>query len=306
MTERAQSAVVLAFDDCGAQAEALAHALGVPHATIVTRRFPDGETLLRLPVPLPASALVHTTLGRPNERLVELLLAARTARRHGVSHLSLVAPYLCYMRQDAEFQPGQAVSQTIVGGFLASLFDAVVTVDPHLHRIDSLDQAIPGVRAIAVSAAVPIAAFIASRCPQAVLVGPDEESQQWVGRIAALAGRPHAVCHKQRRGDRDVTVTLLGPGRAEPESLAGRQVVVVDDIASSGRTVIEAAAACRAAGAVAIDAIVTHALCGPDDLHAIHAAGIRCFWSSDTLAHASNAVSIVPQLAEACLAHGLV
>jgi len=291
---------VLHFDDQLRPATRLADALGLACATIDTRRFPDGETLLRLPLPLPARVLLFCTLGTPDARLVELLLAARTAREHGVAHLTLVAPYLCYMRQDMAFRPGEAVSQRIVGGFLAGLFDAVVTVDPHLHRIDRLEQAVPVACAVAASAAGPMGAFIAEHVPDAVLVGPDEESAQWVAAVAARAGRPHAVFVKRRHGDRDVEV--LADGSA---ALAGRPVVLVDDIASSGRTLAEAARVCLKLGATGVDAIVTHALCTGDDLHGLHAAGITRLWSTDSLAHPSNRVHLAPVLAQACRGNGL-
>src|SRR5690606_12123678 len=106
-------------------------------------RFPDGELRLRLPATLPAAVVLFRGLHQPNEKLVELLLTARTARGAGARHLTLVAPYLAYMRQDMAFAPGEAVSQRIVGDFLAQLFDAVITVDPHLHRVARLDEAVP-------------------------------------------------------------------------------------------------------------------------------------------------------------------
>ena len=146
---------VLHFDDQLEPAQRFATALGLDSAPIETRRFPDGETLLRLPLPLPPRVLLFCSLGSPDRRLVELLLAARTAREHSVAHLTLIAPYLCYMRQDMAFRPGEAVSQRIIGGFLAELFDAVVTVDPHLHRIERLDQVLPAACALAATAAEP-------------------------------------------------------------------------------------------------------------------------------------------------------
>ena len=113
-----RTGVMLHFADQAAAAARLAAELSLPCAAIETRRFPDGETLLRLPVPLPPRALLFCTLGSPDARLVELMLAARTAREHRVAHLTLIAPYLCYMRQDSAFRPGEAVSQRIVGAFL--------------------------------------------------------------------------------------------------------------------------------------------------------------------------------------------
>jgi ribose-phosphate pyrophosphokinase len=293
--------VILHPDEQAAPAIRFGAALGLPCRPIEMRRFPDGETLLRLPLPLPSRAIVYCTLGRPDRQLVELMLAARTAREHGVSHLTLVAPYLCYMRQDKAFHPGEAVSQTIVGGFLARLFDAVVTVDPHLHRIDRLEQAVPASSAIALTAARGLGAFVARTVPDALLVGPDAESAQWAAAVAAEAGRPHRVFAKERRGDRDVGIEA---GDAS-EPLSGRRVVLVDDIASSGRTLAEAARVCLERGARSVDAVVTHALCAAVDLRAMHAAGVGRLWSSDSLPHPSNQVPLAPLLAAGCREHGL-
>lgn len=127
-----EAACVLYFDDEAAPALRLSQAAGLTALAIERHRFPDGELKLRLPVDaagqLPRQAVLLRSLHQPNEKLVELLLAARTARSLGVQHLTLVAPYLAYMRQDIAFHPGEAVSQQVVGGFLAGLFDAVIGV----------------------------------------------------------------------------------------------------------------------------------------------------------------------------------
>jgi ribose-phosphate pyrophosphokinase len=298
--------VVLHFADQADAAARLAAALSLPCAAIETRRFPDGETLLRLPVPLPPRALLFCTLCSPDARLVELMLAARTARDHRVAHLTLVAPYLCYMRQDSAFRPGEAISQRIVGGFLGALFDAVVAVDPHLHRIDRLDQAVSGgATAVALTAAPELGAWIARAAPDAVLVGPDEESAQWVAAVAGHAGRPYAVFAKTRHGDREVEVLAAGATSGAAPDLAGRAVVLVDDIASSGRTLAQAARVCLEAGAASVDAAVTHALCGPGDLAVLHASGVSRLWSTDALPHPSNVVPLAPLIARGLRGHGL-
>ncbi|MFM1987863.1 MAG: hypothetical protein RJA99_820 [Pseudomonadota bacterium] len=298
--------ILLHFSDQAEPAARLAEALAIPRAPIETRRFPDGESLLRLPVPLPPRVLLYASLGSPDTRLVELLLASRTARSHGVTTLTLVAPYLCYMRQDLEFRPGEAVSQRIVGAFLGGLFDAVVTVDPHLHRISRLDEAVTGgARAIALTAAESIGAFVGREAADAVVVGPDEESARWAAAVAAAAGRPHAVFVKTRRGDREVDVVAAGGPSGRSPDLAGRPVVLVDDIASSGRTLAQAARVCLGAGASRVDAVVTHALCSAADLDALHSAGVARLWSTDSLAHATNRIALAPLLACGLRAHGL-
>ncbi len=156
--------------------------------------------------PLSARVVLLRSLHRPNEKLVELLLAARAARALGAVHLTLVAPYLAYMRQDMAFAPGEAVSQRIVGALLADLFDAVVTIDPHLHRVEKLNEAVPAAAAIALSAAPLIG--MALRDSQSLMLGPDAEAEPWVRVAAASAGCAAAVCRKVRHGDRDVEVEL--------------------------------------------------------------------------------------------------
>lgn len=285
--------LLLAFDDEAAMAQALADALGWRGARIDRHRFPDGETRLRLPPRLPAHVVLLRGLQRPNDRLVELLLAAAGARELGAVHLTLVSPYLGYMRQDMAFMPGEVVSQRHLGQLLAAAFDAVVTVDPHLHRVATLDEVVPGRRGVALTAAPLLGDWITARLPDALLLGPDEEALQWVRVAAQDRGLDHAVCRKQRRGDREVEVAL-------PEvPLAGRAVVLFDDVASTGRTLMAAAQGVRAAGAASVDVAVTHGLFVDDALAQLHVAGVRHVWSTDAVPHASNVVSVVPLLAQA-------
>lgn len=287
---------VLAFDDEHDMAFALAQALDVPLAPIERHRFPDGEIKLRLPAGLPPGVVLLRSLHRPNEKLVELLIAAPAARELGARRLQLVCPYLAYMRQDIAFLPGEAVSQRHIAGLLASRFDAVVTVDPHLHRIASLQQLMPGCEAEPLSAARLLGAWAARQLREPLLLGPDEESAPWVLE-AARASTPvadHGCCAKRRLGDRDVVVTL-------PPALdcRGRAVVLVDDLASTGRTLAAAARRALAAGASSVDVAVTHALFVGDAVAELHAAGIGRIWSTDSVPHASNAITVVPLLAAA-------
>lgn len=293
-----QPGLVLHFDDEATLAQRLAAALGCPAEAIDVHGFPDGETRLRLPPALPPHTVLLRGLQQPNPRLMPLLLAAAGARELGVVQLDLVSPYLAYMRQDMAFTPGEVVSQRHLGRLLAAAFDTVLTVDPHLHRVATLDEVVPGRRGIALTAAGLLGAHVARAVPGALLLAPDEEAGQWVRTAAQAAGLDHAVCLKQRRGDHDVSVALHGA------PVQGRAVVLLDDVASTGRTLISAAQGARAAGAASVDVAVTHALFVGDALAAVHAAGVRHVWSSDAVPHASNAVSIVPLVAAALRAPG--
>lgn len=291
MNNATEQGILLCFDDEEGIAGATARTAGLGLGLIERHRFPDGEWRVRLPGSLPARVVLWRSLHQPNEKLVELLIAARAARELGARHLTLVAPYLAYMRQDMAFNPGEAVSQRIVGGFLADLFDAVITMDPHLHRVATLQQAIPLDHAIALSGAPLLADHIASQRGDVLLMGPDEEALQWVALAAQRQGWEHGVCCKTRHGDQHVDIELP----ALP--VAGRPVVLIDDVASSGQTLARAAELLLAAGAASVDVAVTHALFAPGAVQRVRTAGVREIWSTDCIAHASNAVSIVPLVA---------
>ena len=276
-------------------ASRLASRLGVPMHEIEVHRFPDGE--LRVTVgPAASTTILYASLDHPNDKLVALLLAAEALRRDGVRRLVLVAPYLCYMRQDAAFRTGEAISQKVIGPLLAGVMDRIVTVDAHLHRTASIGAVFPGIESDNLSAMPAIAATLrtAGLDPQTIVVGPDAESRPWVSDLASRLGVAHAVARKERRSDRSVDI-----GFADPKQFAGRPVLIADDIVSSGGTLIACARALAAAGAARVDAVVTHALF-PETLVAEFArAGIRTIRSTDSVPHPTNTIALDGVLAEA-------
>ncbi|MGR9099131.1 MAG: ribose-phosphate diphosphokinase [Gammaproteobacteria bacterium] len=285
--------IVLTFPDYHRQGSRFAERLNARASTIHLHHFPDGESLVRLPTDLPEHAVIFRSLDRPNDKLIELMLAATTARQLGAKRISLVAPYLCYMRQDIANQPGEAVSQRIVGRLLADLFDDVLTVDPHLHRISALDEAIPLKNAVALSAGGEIACFLKNRLDDAVLLGPDEESEQWVAGIARQTGFDFAIAHKIRNDDKSVDVTLPAM------DFRRRTVVVVDDMASTGRTLANTAELLLNSGAGEVYAAITHPLFFGDAERQLLKAGIKSVWSTDSIDHATSVIALDALLARA-------
>ncbi len=290
------SAAALQFLPASAEAaRRLAARLGVAAQGIAVHGFPDEE--MRVTVGAAASTtIVFASLDRPNDKLVALLFAAEALRRGGARRLVLAAPYLCYMRQDKAFHLGEAISQRAVGRLLAGLFDRVVTVDAHLHRTKAIGEVFPGIEADDLSAMPAIAEALRAEGfdPATVIVGPDEESRPWVADLAARLGLAHAVARKTRASDRSVDITLPDPGM-----VAGRPALMVDDIVSSGATLIACAQALRAAGVTAIDAVVTHALFAPELVAGLFKAGIRSVKSTDSVPHPTNAIALDGVLAEA-------
>jgi ribose-phosphate pyrophosphokinase len=276
-------------------AQRLAGRLGVGLHKIALHRFPDGE--LRVTVgPAASTVIVYASLDQPNEKLLALLFASEALRRGGAKRMVLVAPYLCYMRQDAAFHEGEAVSQKAIGRLLASAVDRLITVDAHLHRTKDIHDIFPGIEADNLSAMPAIADGLRAGGfdPNTVVVGPDEESQAWVSDLAARLGAQPAVARKTRRGDRSVKITF-----ADPALFAGRPALLVDDIVSSGGTLMTCAKALQAAGATTVDAVVTHALFAPELAARLFEAGIRSVKSTDSIRHPSNAIALDAVLAGA-------
>lgn len=284
--------IILGFEENTKLCQSLATELNFRAAMIQVHRFPDGESKVTIPTQLEETVIFLCSLNDPNNKLIELMLAVQWARKYGCQRAILVAPYLCYMRQDCEFEPGQVVSQTIMGDWLSSLFDGVITIDPHLHRIDRLDQAFLHCKAISVSATEIIGTYLKGRYEQAVLVGPDEESQQWVSVVAEHSGLEYCVASKVRTGDRDVSVQLPS------FDFTNRTAILVDDVISSGHTIQQAALALKEAGANKVLAACTHPLFATGAEEALQLAGVESVLSCNTIAHSSNCIDISSLLAK--------
>lgn len=281
-----------AFPDSLVFARKLGGALGWPVERVALHHFPDWESLVRVRATRGAAAIVVRSLDDPNAKLVELLLAADALRRAGASSLTLVAPYLAYMRQDTVFTPGEPVSQRVVGALLGGAFDRVLCVEAHLHRVKALGEVFP-CRADSLPAAAVLADWLRERAVGALLVGPDEESEPWVKSLAALAELPFRIGTKRRRGDAEVELSLPALPAGAPRA------VLVDDIASTGATLAAGARALRAAGVAVVDALVVHAIFASGALAALREAGIAHVVSTDTIPHPTNQVSVAPLLAVA-------
>ena len=238
------------------------------------------------------SVILVCTLDRPDGKFLPLAFAAATARELGAAEVGLVAPYLAYMRQDRHFEPGDAETAPMFAACLSRTADWLVTVDPHLHRLKqlSLIYAIP---TRAQHAASLISKWIADNVADAVLIGPDAESAQWVGEVAKDADKPFVVLTKIRRGDRDVSVSV-----PEVERWRGYTPVLVDDIISTGRTMTETLGHLAAARMKPAVCIGVHAVFAPRAYEDLQGAGPARIVTTDTIGHDTNVIEVASLLAE--------
>lgn len=276
-----------------AAARALAERSGAELGALTVRRFPDGETYVRLGTEVRNRDLVLVcSLHRPDDKLLPLAFVAETARELGGRSIGLVAPYLAYLRQDRRFQEGEGVTSRYFARLISSAVDWLVTIDPHLHRLPSLG-AVYGIPSEVVHAAPHVSAWIKAQVPQAVLIGPDAESAQWVEAVAHAAQSPFVVLEKVRRGDRDVEVSV-----PQIERWRQRTPVLVDDIISTGRTMIETIGHLRRAGLRPPVCLGVHAVFAGDSYQDLLAAGAAMVVTCNSIPHPSNRIDLSALLAE--------
>jgi ribose-phosphate pyrophosphokinase len=260
---------------------------------VQVHHFPDGESLVKVQPPAPdTEAVLVCTLDHPDAKTVPLLMAAATLRELGACRVGLVAPYLAYMRQDRRFQPGQAVSARSFAALLSAHFDWLVTADPHLHRIHDLDE-VYALRSRVVHTAPVLAAWIGAQVERPLIVGPDGESAQWAEAVAAEVGAPVVVLRKQRFGDTDVRVTV-----PDLERYPDHTPVLLDDIISSGRTLVAALEHLRAAGTLPPVCVAVHGLLAGDAMARIREAGAAHVACSNSVDHDAECIDITPLLLE--------
>ena len=214
-----------------------------------------------------------------------------TARELGARTVGLVAPYLGYMRQDRRFKPGEAISSKPFAAIVSAHFDWLVTVDPHLHRYGSPGE-IYSLRTDVAHAASAISDWIKLNVDAPIIVGPDHESEQCVAGVARDSGAPYVVLEKSRAGDRNVTIRA--PGMSEWQE---RTPVLVDDIVSSGGTMIEAVRVLRPMARPAV-CIAVHGLFANDADRVLERLGVRLI-TTNAVAHRTNQIDVSGLVAEA-------
>ncbi|WP_250657361.1 ribose-phosphate pyrophosphokinase [Alkalimarinus coralli] len=252
-----------------------------------TRRFPDGESYVRTITPCQGrNIVILANLHHPDNKLLPLLFLCQSLRDRQAKHITLIAPYLPYMRQDKRFRDGECITSTVFASIVSTAIDELITIDPHLHRYQSLSE-IYNINTQALKADNTIANWIKQNISNPLIIGPDSESEQWAAATAEMIGCPHLVLLKERFGDRDVKVST-----PNAEDLTDHTPVLVDDIISTGRTMIETADKLKAEGFKAPVCIGVHAVFSEQDYQALANSGVEKVVTCNTIQHQSNGIDL--------------
>ena len=182
---------------------------GAMHSELLVTKFPDDELIIRFNVNVKNQdiILIQSFYGNISDCIVEVILAASTAKEIGARKVILVAPYFPYLRQDKRFHDGESVSQEIITELVERYFDEILIIDPHLHRSKSLEQ-IFKIKAVKLTANSLIADYIKKHIKNPVIIGPDEESWKWARSVAEIIGAESRILEKKRYSSYHVEVKL--------------------------------------------------------------------------------------------------
>lgn len=273
----------------------------VAKGALDVRRFPDGETYVRILSSVQGRCtLIITSLADPDRHIIPILFAAAALRDLGAIDVGLVAPYLAYMRQDRRFKAGEGITSAYFAQLISHWFDGLVTVDPHLHRYASLAD-IYTIPTYTAHAAPLISTWIQGNITDPILVGPDSESEQWVTAIARQADAPHIVLEKQRYGDRDVEVSFPNTGKPH-----GRTPVLADDIISTARTMIETVTHLQRSQVRRPVCIGIHGIFADNAYQDLLSAGAERIITCNTISHDSNAIDVSPLVLQGLQELGMI
>jgi ribose-phosphate pyrophosphokinase len=279
--------IIFGFDENEKMAAAIAEQLGVTLGEVIFRHFPDEETLVRIKSEVKElEVILVCSLNQPDPKLMPIISFADTAKELGAKSVTLIAPYLAYMRQDKRFNPGESITSKTFATVVSQHFDYLITIDPHLHRYESLAE-IYTIKTEVLHATNLIAQWIKNNIKNPVLIGPDAESKQWVSKVAHAANAPFIVLLKNRTGDHEVEVSV-----PQVQEYKNHTPVLVDDIISTARTMIETVKHLNAAKMQPTVCIGIHAVFAGDAYEALQKAGIAQVITCNTIPHVTNGIDV--------------
>ncbi len=275
----------------------VAQALKAQYLNTEVKHFPDGETYVRFlgEVATEEVIVVQSLALQPNDFLIELFLMLDALKDLKAKRVITVLPYFAYARQDERFESGEAISLKTVSRLIeAAGADYIFTIDSHRHRVIEQDTltTIPLHDLTAMGALAKHMNNIHTLHNPAV-IGPDAEAGAWAKTAADALSVDYDALEKKRLDAETVEI------RPRKLNLNDRDVLIVDDIISTGNTIIKAIDVLKKNGAKDIYVACTHPLLVLNALVRIYEAGAIDVVGTDTVPSAISYVSVAPVIAEA-------
>jgi len=230
--------IIIASTGTDRIAKEIAKKLGLSFSKLQTTKFPDGEIDVSFGKDLKGKDVFivqnfqNTKDLTLNDKIMETLFAIYTAKDLKAKRVYLIAPYFPYFRSDKRFRAGECVSIKVMNKLFEGC-DKIFCVDPHLHRIKNIKNALNN--GIEINLDEPIVEYLKKKkIVKPIFVGPDGESLQWVVNVAKAFKQKPVVALKERKNAREVEVTL-----PKIKTAKGRDLIIIDDIISTGHTIIE-------------------------------------------------------------------
>lgn len=274
----------------------IARIMNIPQITLEYKTFPDGESYIRYPVEKvklsKETVVIVQSLYPPQDKhFLELLLAISTAKDLGAEEVVAVVPYLAYARQDKRFRAGEAISVNVI---LKSIefagADRFITID--IHKEESLKVlSIPYKNLTAMKE---LAKYLAERnYENPVILAPDRGAISLAKDIANILNTEYDYIIKVRD-------KITGEVRAEAKTLdiKDKTVIIVDDIISTGGTMVLAARCSLASGAKTVVAVCTHALLVGNALDRLRESGVSDIIATNSVPSPVSKVSVASVVAE--------
>jgi ribose-phosphate pyrophosphokinase len=269
----------------------IAHEMDDVLCPLESRKFPDGERYIRIKGDVEEGVIVVQSTGYPqDENLMELFLILKTIRSMGITNIRTVIPYFGYGRQEKRFNPGEAVSADVVCDLIQYAgASEVYSINLHENSICDLFN-IPTYN---LSAMPTIAQYVEDNVDDPVIVAPDKGALGFAQEISNLLNCESDYLEKIR----------ISPEKVEtkPKNLDvdGRDVVIIDDIISTGGTIVNACGILKEPGARRIVGSCGHPVLVEDALLKIFAAGAHDVVGTDTLKSEVSNVSVASLVADA-------
>lgn len=255
-----------------------------------TRKFPDGERYIRIGGNLESDAVVIQSTGYPQDQnLLELFLILKTLKSLDVENIKVVIPYFGYARQEKRFKSGEAISAQVVSELLEACgATEILSINLHEDRLRNLFN----IPAHNLSAMPLIAEYIEEHLDDPVIIAPDKGALGFASEIAGILGCDSDHLEKTR----------ISPDKVETRTkdldVQGREAVIIDDIISTGGTIINASHILRQHGASKIVVSCVHPVLVEDALLRIFASGVDDVIATDTLQSDASTISVVPLIAD--------